>query len=70
MLAARLGPRTSMNTLAACCDRNTAAWPGRVAAADQHDLVAARTSWLRSAEAQYHTPRPSNSARRGTAGRR
>ena len=49
-------PRTSMWTLAACCDRNTAAWPGRVAAAHQRHLAAARTSWPRA-------PRPSTRRR-------
>ena len=29
-VAARPGPRTSMWTLAACCDRNTAAWPAEL----------------------------------------
>ncbi len=40
MLSARPGPRTSTCTWFATCDRKTAAWPGRVAAADDHDLLA------------------------------
>ena len=41
MLSARPGPRTSMCTLAALCDRNTAACPAELPPPDDGDLLAA-----------------------------
>ena len=69
MVAARPEPRTSTFTLAACCDRNTAAWPAELPPPTSATSVPAHIL-ASSAEAQYQTPRPSNSASRGTSGRR
>ena len=69
MLAASPGPRIIMCTLAACAERNTAACPAELppptsTISQPVHILASRP------EAQYQTPRPSNSSMRPSAGRR
>ena len=68
MLAASAGPAHQHVDLGGVLRQEHRRLAGRVAAADQRHLRAARTCLASSAEAQYQMPRPSNSARRGTAG--
>src|SRR5262249_38793705 len=70
MLAARPGPRTSIQTFEACADRYTAAWPAELppptSATSSPAQILASTG-----EAQYQTPRPSSAIRLlHSAGRR
>src|SRR5437762_2669895 len=68
MLAARPWPRTRMWTFDACCARNTAACPAELPPPTSATSAFAHI-FASSADAQYQTPRPSNSFRRGTSGR-
>ncbi len=60
MVAARPSPRTSIVTFAACADRNTAAWPAELPPPTSTTSCCAQI-FASIAEAQYQTPRPSNS---------
>src|SRR6266446_2064526 len=67
MLSARLSLRTSMVTLAANPERKTAAWPAEFPPPTSA-TCSCRHVRASIGEAQYQTPRPSNSCRRGTIG--
>src|SRR5258705_3190877 len=69
MLSARLGPRTSIQILAAKLRRKTAAWPAELPPPTR-TISSFRHRRASMGEAQYQTPRPSKSRRFGTLRRR
>src|SRR5262249_20276085 len=69
MLAARLGPRTSIHTFDACAERNTAACPAEVPPPTTTTSSPAHI-FASIGDAQYHTPCPSIAARFAHSGRR
>ena len=69
MLAASPGPRTIMCTFSTCADRNTAACPAELPPPTSTTSQPAHILASRP-EAQYQTPRPSNSSMRPSDGRR